>query len=95
MVKRSWENVVKDATFQARARELRRKNALKKFVSALKKLLTVELLIGLIAAFSLYVYFGAEELFRTLLSWVIGITLATTVITFMVDRYKKVLQVAR
>ncbi len=93
--KTEWEAVLKDAAYKARAKELREKNVLKKFVISLKKLLTIELLVGIIAAFSLYMYFGAEELFRTLLSWTIGITLATTVVTFMVNRYKRLLQIAR
>ncbi len=96
MTKKSeWETVLKDAAYRARAKELREKNALKRLVSSLKKLLTIELLVGVVAAFSLYVYFGAEELFRTLLNWTIGITLATTVVTFMVNRYKRLLNIAR
>ena len=95
MVKSRWEDIIKDAAVRARAKELQEKRAIIKFISTLKKLLTIELLVGIVAAFSLYVYFGAEELFRTLLNWTIGITLATTVVTFMINRYKKILNLVR
>ncbi|MBW2995816.1 hypothetical protein KY332_00790 [Candidatus Woesearchaeota archaeon] len=90
-----WEDILKKASIKAKAQELHERNALKKFVNTLKRLLTVELLIGIIAAFSLYAYFGWEQLFRTLLNWTIGITLASTVVTFMVNRYKKLLHLRK
>lgn len=97
MVKRGgdWEEILKNASQKARAHEIHHKHTIRKIVDTLKKLLTVELLIGLLAAFSLYKFYGTAELFKTLLNWTIGITLATTVVTFMVNRYKKLLHVRR
>jgi hypothetical protein len=95
MAKERWEDILKKADVRARAQEAHERHTLRKFVDTLKKLLTVELLIGMIAAFSLYVYFGWEQLFKTLLNWTIGITLASTVVTFMVNRYKKLLHLRK
>ncbi|MBR9691989.1 hypothetical protein GOV06_04325 [Candidatus Woesearchaeota archaeon] len=86
-----WAELIKHAARKERAKEIHERNVLRKFVITLKKLLTVELLIGLIAALSLYIFFGWAELARTLLNWIIGITLATTVVAFMINRYKKLL----
>ncbi|MEE9525194.1 MAG: hypothetical protein V3V78_01135 [Candidatus Woesearchaeota archaeon] len=89
--KTEWEKMVRKADFKARQQVMHERNALRRFVNTLKRALTFELLIGLIAAFSLYVYFGWDALFKTLLNWVIGITMVSTVITIMVDKYKKLL----
>ncbi len=90
MTEKRWEDIVKEAALRTRATEVHKRKAFVKYVSLLKKLVTVELLIGVVAAFSLYMEFGWKELERTLLSWIIGITLVATIITFMISRYNKI-----
>ncbi|MBD3354744.1 hypothetical protein GF361_02035 [Candidatus Woesearchaeota archaeon] len=92
MTKKSeWEEMIKRAAVKAKEKELHEKRTLRKFVDSLKTVLTMELLVGVFAAFSLYIFFGWNDLFKVLLSWTIGITMVSTVVTLMVDRYKKLI----
>ena len=91
MSESNWESILKKAAAKAKAQEVHHKNVVEKFVDVLKKVLTFELFIGLLAAFVLYLYFGWEALFKTFLSWIIGITMVSTIITIMIDKYKKIL----
>ena len=90
MVVTKWEELVKEAERRLSEKEARERRLLYRYVATLKKLITVELLIGIIAAFSMYMQYGWKELERTLLSWIIGITLAATIVTFMIERYKRI-----
>ena len=94
MAEKTWVEILNKAE-KAQAHEKHKKNVFKKFTLSLRRLLTFELLIGIIAAFMLYVGFGWNELQRTLLSWIIGITMVSTMITFMVNRYNKLLHFKR
>lgn len=85
-----WEKVIKHAEIRMKEKSYRDKTPLDKFLETTKKFLTVELLVGIIAAFSMYMQFGWLELERTLLSWIIGITLVATLMTVMVNRYRKI-----
>jgi len=90
MDKDKWEELVNQTEQRMHAREKHKNKLFEKYVTVLRRLITVELLIGIIAAFSMYMQFGWVELERTLLSWIIGITMVSTIITFMIDRYKKI-----
>lgn len=94
MTEKTWVEILKKAE-TARAHEAHKENAFKKFALSMRRILTFELLIGIIAALILYVGFGWNELQRTLLSWIIGITMVSTMITFMVNRYNKLLHFKR
>ena len=85
-----WEKVIKHAEIRMREKSYKEKDFFTKVVDTAKKFLTVELLVGIIAAFSMYMQFGWLELERTLLSWIIGITLVATLLTVMVNRYRRI-----
>jgi hypothetical protein len=90
MTEKTWAEILKKAE-KAQAHETHKKNVFKKFTLSLRRFLTFELLIGIVAALILYAGFGWTELQRILLSWIIGITMVSTMITFMVNRYNKLL----
>lgn len=87
---KSWEQIVKETEKSMKRRDQHRHSLLGRYVSMLRKLMTIELLVGVTAAFSMYMQFGWEELEKTLLSWIIGLTIAATLVTFMIGRYKKI-----
>jgi hypothetical protein len=89
--KSDWEKMVRKADLKARQQEIQEKKALRRFVDILKVKLPFELMLGITAMFLLYSFFGPGQLFKTLLNWIIGITMASTIVTFMIDRYKKLL----
>jgi type IV secretory pathway VirB2 component (pilin) len=91
MAKNEWEGIVKKAAIKSAIKsDNQKKNIFEKYAESLKGLVTVELLVGIIAAFSMFILFGWDELERTLLSWIIGITLVMTILTYMANRYKKI-----
>ena len=85
-----WEDFTKEAGQNRRVYDAKKKRFFEDYLSNLKKFLTVEIIIGIIAAFLLYTRFGIAELQRTILSWIIGITLVMTIVTAMMNRYKKI-----
>ena len=91
--RKKWEELIRESEQRIRAREMQERRLFRRYVTALRQLITVELLIGLIAVFSMYMQFGWRELERTLLSWTIGITVAATLVTFMINKYKKITHV--
>jgi hypothetical protein len=89
--KGEWGRLVKEAAAREKVREFNeRRAANRRYIDILKKLVTLELLIGIIAAYSYYMLFGAQELEKTLLSWVIGLTLASTLIALTMKRYGRI-----
>ena len=90
---KSWEQIIKETERSIKRRDQYKHSLLGRYVSMLRKLVTIELLVGITAAFSMYMQFGWEELEKTLLSWIIGLTIAATLVTFMIERYKKITQI--
>ncbi|MBW2977675.1 hypothetical protein KY331_02415 [Candidatus Woesearchaeota archaeon] len=88
---RTWEDILKGAVIkQGKSEEKKKKKVLEEFVSHLRNRIKFELLIGIGAAYLLYLLFGFETLIKTLLSWAIGITLVATVIASLMNKYKKI-----
>lgn len=85
-----WEDFVKEVDQNRRIYNAKKKRLFEDYLSNLKKFLTLEIIIGIVAAFLLYTRFGIVELQRTILSWIIGITLVMTIVTAMMNRYKKI-----
>jgi len=69
--------------------EVKQKRDLKKYLSTIKGLITIEIIIGLLAVFFMFYKFGGDKLIETLLDWIIGITIVTTIIV-IIGRYGKV-----
>lgn len=93
-----WKTLVKEAEEKARVADLQRKDyvRLKKKELAFRKifrraiaLISVQLILGFGAGYLMYILFGWEELAKSVLSWVIGLTLVATMITAFLNRYHK------
>ena len=69
--------------------EVKERIDLRKYVPTIKALLTVEIIIGLLAIFLMYYKFGSDKLVETLLSWTIGVTIVTTIVTGIIGKYGK------
>jgi len=61
-----------------RAKSLARKRAL---LNSLKRAITIPIIIGIIAALTMYFIYGIDELVYTLLNWTIGLTIAAAIIS--------------
>ena len=90
MVAKGWAEILKEADAKIQAREIKEKKAFRKYSDVLTRLIPVQVLIGIAAAFYFYLRFGWSALEKTLLTWIIGLTLAATIVTFMIGKYKKV-----
>ena len=90
MSEKEWEHFVNKSSLRDKHTNIRGNSLFYKVVETLRRIVTIELLIGVIAAFSYYMLFGAADLEKTLLSWVIGLTLASTMLTLMIGRYKRI-----
>ena len=69
--------------------EVQERVDLRKYVSTIKALLTAEIAVGLLAIFLMYYKFGSDKLIETLLNWVIGVTIVTTIVTGIIGKYGK------
>ena len=69
--------------------EVKERVDLRKYVSTIKALLTAEIAVGLLAIFLMYYKFGSDKLIETLLNWVIGVTIVTTIVTGIIGKYGK------
>ncbi len=85
-----WEDFIKETERNRMVYEAENKLKFEKYLTSLKGLLTLEIVIGFMAAFLLYTRFGMAELQRIVLSWIIGITLVMTIVTAMINRYKRI-----
>jgi polyferredoxin len=84
MTRRTWEEQVRYAmhhkdTIQA-MREKKEKTEHKK---RLRRLIPIPLIVGVIAAMTMYHLFGWEKLVESFLSWIIGLTLIAALITYL------------
>ena len=87
----SWEDLLRRADARVEAKEIKEKRDFRRYTEALLRTVPIQALIGITAAFYFYLRFGWSDLERVLLTWVIGITLAATLVTFMINKYKKII----
>lgn len=75
--------ILHEVVERERARKIKQKQQVTSVFEKLKKVITIPLVIGFIAAFLMYQYYGWDELIRSLLSWTIGLTILATIITVL------------
>jgi len=90
MANKSWEHILKKAEQRDKIRTVREKRIFEKYLSSLNRIVIINIFVGILAAFMLYSRFGWEELSKTILSWVIGITLVATILTAFINKYKHI-----
>ena len=82
--RRTWEEQVKYAvhhkdTIQA-MRERKQKLEKKKH---LKRIIPIPIIVGSLAALVMYNLYGGEAVLKAFLTWIIGLTLIATIITYL------------
>ena len=89
-MEKSWEESLKDAIAKNKIEVVvnEKKQPYDYFLNSLRKLFTINLAIGLLAALLMLIVYGANELVRTLLAWIIGITLIAT-FGAVINKYSK------
>ncbi|MCK4522247.1 MAG: hypothetical protein KAU20_06740 [Nanoarchaeota archaeon] len=87
--KRKWKDIVGYALAnQDRIQEFRKKRELKEHYRIIRKFVPIPVIIGSLAAFMMYKMYGGEELLRSLLAWVIGLTIVATIIAYVPKKFK-------
>ena len=85
--KKSWEDQVKYALHhQDTIKAMREHREKKEYHEKLRRFVPIPILIGAFAAFLMYNFFGLQEMLKSLLSWIIGMTLVATVIAYIPKR---------
>ena len=81
---RRWEEQVRYALHHRETikamRERKEKLQKKK---NLRKIVPIPILVGVLAALLMYYMYGGDALFKSFLSWVIGLTLIATIIAYL------------
>ena len=49
----------------------------------IRKLVPIPILVGVLASLLMYYFYGGDVLFKSFLSWVIGLTLIATIIAYL------------
>ena len=83
---KEWEEVIKVALAKYKREEANA--ARKKQLSQLKilrKYISIPIVVGLVALVAIYFFFGMGEVLKTLLSWVVGVTIVATVVAALGD----------
>ena len=89
-MEKDWEHVLKEAIENKSIQLIKKeKRSYERYLSMLRKLVAIHIILGIAAAIILYLNFGWEELIKTFLSWVIGITLVATIVTATINRFPK------
>lgn len=86
---KDWESFVKELSLKKYDRENKKEVVVKKLFKGVFAILSIEIVIGVIAAFFVYYIFGAKELLKMCLSWIIGITFIATIVTAFMNWYHK------
>jgi MFS superfamily sulfate permease-like transporter len=86
---KEWRNLVKQ-TKDNRIYKAEKKREWKKFIHIFRLLIPIPLIIGIIAAIITWNLYGANELLKILLSWIIGITLVTTVVATLLGKVQNI-----
>ena len=83
-MKSEWEKIVSNALLnQDRIAQERKKRELRESYVRIKSLIPLSVIIGIIAFYLTLSIYGWREILRTLLSWIIGGTIVTTIIALM------------
>ena len=86
----TWEERVKYAlNHQDSLKATREEKAKIEFYKKLKMLVPIHLVLGIVAAYTMYRLYGGDLLIRTVLSWLIGLTLMGTIIAYLPKHIKK------
>ncbi len=82
--RKSWEEIVTYALHNKDTIEaMRERRKQKEHYKNLKRLVPIPIIIGVLAALIMYNMYGGEAVFKAFLSWVIGLTLIVTIITYL------------
>ncbi len=88
--KNKIEELVREQILKRRlTRERKQPDPVKKLAKNLKRSLPIPIIIGIAASLVMYKLYGSETLIETLLSWIIGMTLITFIITSVLSKYEK------
>jgi len=74
---------------QERAQRIKKQQTISRILYKLRRAITVPIIIGIIAAVLMYLWYGREILIQTLLSWTIGLTILAAAITLL-ERWNKI-----
>lgn len=61
----------------------------KHWETTIKKYISIPIIVGIAASAAIYTYFGGEELFKTLLSWTVGVTIVVTFVAALAKGHEK------
>ncbi len=75
---KEWEKVIK-SEFRKYGREMEQRTVFQQLRFS-RRYISIPIILGVWASIFIYFRFGGEELLRTLLSWVVGVTIVATVI---------------
>jgi len=79
-----WEHIVREALAnQDRIAQERRKREIRESYIRIKALIPLSVLIGVVAFYLMISIYGWREILKTLLSWIVGVTIVTTIIALM------------
>ena len=82
--KAKWSEIVRYAlNHQDTVKEMREKRQKQEYKKRLRKLIPIPIIVGLIAALVMYMLYGGHELFKSLLTWIIGLTFIATIIAYL------------
>ena len=86
--KTTWDKIlISDMLKQKESRE-KDETDYKKYIKFLRKLIPINITVGLIALITYFILFGATELARVVLSWTIGATLIGTFVSLIIGKQK-------
>lgn len=88
--KKKWEEVVKEALRDRDKIEIyKRRRELREYYAKLKRFIPIPLITGIVAAYFMYRLYGSEDLLKSLLGWVIGLTLIATIIASLPGKIRR------
>lgn len=58
------------------------------YITKIRRWVPIQIMLGVAAILLLFLYFGINAVVKTLLEWIIGITIATLIVTQVASRYK-------
>lgn len=86
---KEWHDLVRQSK-DNRFYKIEKKREWKKFIHTFRVLTPIPIIIGFVAAIMTWNFYGPDELTKILLSWIIGITLVTTVIAGMLGKMQNI-----
>ncbi len=86
---KEWHDLIKQSK-DNRIYKIEKKREWRRFIHMFRVLTPIPLVIGLVAAIITWKIYGPDELTKIILSWVIGITLITTVIAGFLGKIQQI-----